>query len=63
MADVSVYKQATTTYFWSNQTINAGEVRLATDPAVTANPQWWATVTDAEMSAGTVQIDAEGGEA
>lgn len=52
MADVSVYKRALATYFWSNQAIRVGDIRLATDAAVVANPSFWVTVTDAEMTSG-----------
>lgn len=52
MADVNVYKRCSETYFWSTQVIRAGEVRLASDSAVVANPQRWTTLTDAELTSG-----------
>jgi hypothetical protein len=52
MADVTTYKRATATFIWNSQTIIAGQVRAATDAAVTTNPQWWVALTDAEFTDG-----------
>jgi hypothetical protein len=52
MADVTTYKRSTMSYCATGAVINVGDVRAATDPVVTANPQWWVALTDAEMSDG-----------
>jgi hypothetical protein len=56
MADVSVYKRCTETYHYLTQIIRLGEVRLASDAAVTANPQRWVALTDAELTTGKTGV-------
>jgi hypothetical protein len=50
MADVSTYRRCITPYSKAGISFGIGELRSATDPAVTATPGYWATLTDAEMA-------------
>lgn len=50
MADVSVYKRAIVSYVSTVASVQWGEVRLGTDPVVTANPAYWVAFTDADMT-------------
>lgn len=50
MADVTTYKRSTMTYAASfNVVVHVGDVRAATDPIVTSNPQWWVALADADL--------------
>lgn len=50
MADVSAYKHCIMAYAVAGQVNNVGDLRLATDPIVTANPQWWVAFADADFT-------------
>lgn len=60
MADVSVYKRCTMSYAYAGTWIHAGEVRLGTDAAPAANPQWWVAITDADMTSGRKGVHDNG---
>jgi hypothetical protein len=49
MADVTTYKRALVSYAATIAVVQYGEVRLATDPVVLANPAYWSAFSDAEM--------------
>jgi hypothetical protein len=51
MADVSTYKHCIMAYATAGQVHNIGDLRLATDPIVLANPQWWVVFADADFTA------------
>jgi hypothetical protein len=54
MADVSTYKVCTMPYAVSGAVCNVGDLRQGVDPVVTANPQWWTTLADADFTKTTV---------
>lgn len=56
MADVSVYKRALVSYVGALGSVQWGEVRLGTDPIVTANPAYWQVFTDADMTGGKTKL-------
>jgi hypothetical protein len=57
MADVTTYKRATMAYaaLASGVVVRVGDVRAATDPIVTANPQWWVALADADFTTSDVK--------
>jgi hypothetical protein len=57
MADVTTYRRCTVYYTWGGRIFRPGDTAASTDPAVTANPQWWATLADADF---TAQSDKKG---
>lgn len=52
MADVTTYKYCIMSYATAAGSFHYGEVRAASDANVTAQPQYWVALTDAEMSTG-----------
>jgi alpha-D-ribose 1-methylphosphonate 5-triphosphate synthase subunit PhnH len=56
MADVSTYRRALVSYAAPGIMVNVGEVRAASDPVVTANPAYWAALTDGELTSGNEGI-------
>jgi hypothetical protein len=52
MADINTYRRCVMNYVSGGLSYHIGDVRSSSDAAVTANPQWWITMTDTEMSDG-----------
>jgi len=50
MADVSTYRRCITAFSTGTVTCGVNEVRAAGDPLVSANPQFWSALTDAQMA-------------
>lgn len=50
MADVNTYKRAIATFASAGTVVHIGDVRAASDPVVTANPQWWVALVDADFT-------------
>lgn len=56
MADVSIYRRCIMPYAWSGMVFTVGDTKAASDSAVVANPQWWTSLTDFDISSGDVTI-------
>jgi hypothetical protein len=56
MADVSTYRRATMSFAYSGSVIHEGDLRPASDGAVTTNPQWWAAMTDSDMTDSNISV-------
>jgi len=59
MADSTTFRRATVTYHSTaagRGAVQKDEVRASTDPIVTANPAYWAALTDADLSNGARQL-------
>jgi alpha-D-ribose 1-methylphosphonate 5-triphosphate synthase subunit PhnH len=56
MADVSTYRRALTSYAAPGVVVTVGEVRAASDPVVTANPEYWVALTDGQLASGNEEL-------
>lgn len=52
MADVNTYKRCIMPYATTGTVHTPGDLRSASDPIVTANPQWWVALGDSDFTAG-----------
>lgn len=56
MADSTTFRRALFSYFSTtagNRVVQKDEVRTSADAVVTANPAYWAALTDADLTGGT----------
>lgn len=58
MSDSTTFKRAITAYANGTTVVHQDEVRAAADPIVTANPQYWVALSDADLSGGTKKVHA-----
>ena len=59
MADITTYRRALTSYFSTASGligVKKDEIRAAADAVVTANPAYWAALTDADGTGGANKI-------